>query len=94
MKIYVGNLPYSMKNHELKSLFKEYGAVKTAEVVIDKFSGQSKGFGFVDMPDKSSAAAAIAGLNRHEIQGRPLRVNAHHAAKPREDRSSRTNRKW
>jgi len=79
--IYVGNIPYTMKEDQLSELFRTYGEVKTAKVVIDKASGRSKGFGFVEMDD-SSATAAITALNGSEIDGRSLRVSE---ARPREE---------
>ncbi len=75
MDIYVGNLPYEAGDQQLKDLFSEYGTVNSARVIADKFSGDSKGFGFVDMPDKSEAEAAIEALNEKDFMGRALRVN-------------------
>jgi len=83
MNIYVGNLPWSIGDDELRNLFSEYGEVSSANVIMDKFSGRSKGFGFVEMPSDSAAESAIAGLNEKDVEGRNLRVNQ---AKPREDR--------
>ena len=83
MNIYVGNLPYSTTDDSLKDAFAEYGEVSRASVITDKFSGQSKGFGFVEMPDNAAAGAAIEALNGHELDGRQIKVNE---AKPREDR--------
>jgi RNA recognition motif-containing protein len=83
MRIYVGNLPYSVTDEDLREVFGEYGEVASAEVIKDKFSGQSKGFGFVDMPNNSEADAAIKELNEAVIKGRKLTVNE---ARPRAER--------
>ena len=80
-KLYVGNLAYSISNDDLRELFSRAGQVQSATVVTDKISGQSKGFGFVEMSNSKEAADAIAQLNETELQGRNLRVNE---AKPRE----------
>jgi RNA recognition motif-containing protein len=82
MNIYVGNLPYSITDRELRELFEAHGEVSSASVIIDKFSGQSKGFGFVEMPSQDEANRAIEQLNESSQQGRNLRVNE---ARPRED---------
>jgi len=89
MKIYVGNLPWSIKDEELHTLFAEYGEISSANVIMDKFSGRSKGFGFVEMPNDGDAEIAIKALNEKEVDGRNLRVNE---AKPREDRPPRRGR--
>ncbi len=86
MNIYVGNLPYSTTEDELRSAFGAYGEVSRATVITDKFSGQSKGFGFVEMPSDAEANAAIEALNESEMSGRNLRVNE---ARPREERPPR-----
>jgi len=83
MRIYVGGLPYSTKSDGLRELFAEAGEVTEASVVEDKYSGESKGFGFLEMPNASEANAAIAKFNGHNMGGRSLTVNE---AKPREDR--------
>jgi RNA recognition motif-containing protein len=80
-KLYVGNLPYSVTNEDLRDLFSQSGTVESASVVSDKFSGQSKGFGFVEMADAGEAAAAIQSLDGTEFKGRNIKVNE---AKPRE----------
>jgi len=82
MNIYVGNLPYSTTKEELQALFGEFGTVEAARVVIDRESGRSKGFGFVEMPAEAGKAA-IEKLNGQEIGGRKAVVNE---ARPREDR--------
>lgn len=83
MRIYVGNLPYSVTDDDLRNIFGEFGDLSTAEVIKDKFSGQSKGFGFVEMPNNSEADAAIKGLNETDMKGRKLTVNE---ARPRAER--------
>ena len=80
MNIYAGNLPYSVDEDQLRELFGQYGEVQEASVIKDRFSGRSKGFGFVVMPNDSEAQAAIDALNETEIAKRPIRVNQ---AKPR-----------
>lgn len=81
MNIYVGNLPYTMKEEELRETFERYGAVISAKIVIDRETNRSKGFGFVEMADQSESDAAIKALDGQPLNGRPLRVNP---AKPRE----------
>lgn len=85
MDIYVGNLPYTVNDSQLKEMFDQYGNVTSARVIIDKFSGDSKGFGFVDMPEKSEAVEAISALDGKDFDGRALRVNESQP-KPRNDR--------
>lgn len=80
-KLYVGNLAYSVTNDDLEALFSQAGKVDSATVVVDKFSGQSRGFGFVEMADSGEAAKAIEELNDTELKGRNIRVNE---ARPRE----------
>ena len=80
MNIYVGNLSFKCDDLELQRLFEEHGAVSSAKVITDKLSGQSRGFGFVEMPDGAEARQAISVLDEYEIDGRKLRVNE---AKPR-----------
>ena len=86
MNIYVGNLAYSVTDDELREAFAAFGDVSRASVIMDRDTGRSKGFGFVEMPDNAQAEAAINGLNEKELSGRPIRVNE---AKPREDRPRR-----
>ncbi len=83
-RLYVGNLSYNITNQSLESLFAEFGRVQSAQVVMDRDTGRSKGFGFVEMSDNGQAQAAIAGLNQKEVDGRSLTVNE---ARPREERS-------
>ncbi|MFO0825339.1 MAG: RNA-binding protein [Gemmataceae bacterium] len=79
--IYVGNLPWATTTDELYAMFQQYGAVTRAQVVTDRETGRSRGFGFVEMPNEAEAQAAIAALNEQPMNGRPLTVNV---AKPRE----------
>src|SRR5688500_6414243 len=83
MRLYVGNLSYTVIDQSLEQLFAEYGQVKSAQVIQDRDTGRSKGFGFVEMADGAQAPAAIQGLNLKEIDGRCLTVNE---ARPREER--------
>ena len=86
MNIYVGNLHYSVTEDDLKDVFSEFGEVSSVNIIKDKFSGQSKGFGFVEVPNNSEADKAIKALNESELKGRNIKVNQ---AKPREQRSQR-----
>lgn len=83
-KLYCGNLSYSVGSSDLEDLFAQYGTVESAQVISDRDSGRSKGFGFVEMGSDAEAKAAIEGLNGKEHEGRALTVNE---ARPREDRS-------
>ena len=83
MNIYVGNLSYNTTEDELRALFTEFGSVDSAKLIMDRDSGQSKGFGFIEMSDNSGGQQAIEGLNGRDINGRALTVNK---AKPKEDR--------
>jgi len=74
-KIYVGNLPYSFTSVELEKLFSPFGAIRSAEVISDRNTGQSRGFGFVEMETDEATAEAVAKLDGQDCQGRPLRVN-------------------
>ena len=85
MNIFVGNLSREVKNDDLRSLFETFGEVTSVNVVTDKFSGESRGFGFVEMPAKATAQAAITGLNGKELKGRTINVNE---ARPRSDNRS------
>ena len=78
--LYVGNLPFSATSDDLVQLFQQHGEVQSAQVISDKYTGKSRGFGFVEMPNDAEADAAIAALNGHDFGGRPLTVNE---AKPR-----------
>lgn len=88
-KLYVGNLPYSVNSSELEQLFAQYGTVQSAQVIQDRETGRSKGFGFVEMSSEAEAQSAIEGLNQQDHLGRPLAVNE---ARPREDRGGRGSR--
>ncbi len=81
MNIYVGNLPYSITEDEVKALFEEYGEVSVVNLIADHFTGQSKGFGFIEMPIQMQAEEAIKLLNNSSLKGKPLKVNQ---ARPRE----------
>lgn len=89
MNIYVGNLPYGLTDDELRDVFSEFGEVATVNIITDKFSGQSKGFGFVEMPSNSEADEAIKALNGSALKGRNIKVNQ---AKPRGERPQRRSR--
>jgi RNA recognition motif-containing protein len=82
-KLYVGNLPYNTTNQMLQDHFGQYGKVLSADIIMDKFSGRSKGFGFVEMAEDAQADAAIQALNGFAMEGRELTVNE---ARPREER--------
>jgi RNA recognition motif-containing protein len=86
MRLYVGNLSYNTTSQSLEALFAAYGQVKSAEVVQDRDTGRSKGFGFVEMVDANQAREAIEALNQKDHDGRPLTVNE---ARPREERGGR-----
>ncbi len=83
MNIYVGNLPYSVTDGDLRDAFAEFGNVDAVNLITDKFSGESKGFGFVEMGNNSEADAAIKALNGSDFKGRNITVNQ---AKPKSDR--------
>ena len=89
-KLYVGNLAYSVSNSDLEELFSQAGQVQSATVITDKFSGQSKGFGFVEMSTPEEAANAIRQFNDAELKGRNIKVNE---AKPRESSSGGNSRR-
>ena len=84
MNIYVGNLSYQTTEDELRDLFAEFGDVVSAKLIVDKFTGQSKGFGFVEMSNNSEAQKAMDELNGRDVNGRNVTVNQ---ARPRQDRS-------
>jgi RNA recognition motif-containing protein len=75
MNIYVGNLSYQVKEDSLRSMFEEFGEIESAQVIMDKFTGRSKGFGFVEMPSNSEADQAIKALNGKFVEGRNIKVN-------------------
>lgn len=80
VKIYVGNLSYQTDNDGLRAAFEQFGAVNSAEVISDRNTGRSRGFGFVEMPTEDEGKAAIAGLDGKDLDGRDLKVNE---ARPR-----------
>jgi RNA recognition motif-containing protein len=86
VNIYVGNLPYSVSDSDLRDAFSAYGDVSSVNIITDRMTGQSKGFGFVEMNDNGQADAAIKGLNGSDLGGRSLTVNQ---AKPRAERPAR-----
>lgn len=83
MNIYVGNLSYNMSETELRDAFAAFGEVSSAKILMDRETGRSRGFGFVEMPNQGEAEAAIAQLNGKDLGGRALRINE---ARPRERR--------
>jgi RNA recognition motif-containing protein len=83
MNIYVGNIPRGVTENELRELFQAFGEISSASVIKDKFSGESRGFGFVEMPNKEEAQKALSALNGKDFKGRPLTVNE---ARPRTDK--------
>jgi len=85
-KLYVGNLPYSVDDAKLAEVFSAVGTVDSATVISDKFSGRSKGFGFVEFSNDDEAQAAIDKLNGSDVDGRSIVVNEARPMKPREDR--------
>jgi len=86
MNIYAGNLSWNLKDQDLQNLFAAHGEVSSAKIVTYKFTGRSKGFGFVEMPDEAAAKKAIAELDVGTVENRSISVTV---AKPKEDRSSR-----
>ena len=83
MNIYVSNLSFNVQDEDLKEFFTEYGEVTSAKVITDKFTGKSRGFGFVEMPDDAAAQKAIAELDQASVENRTIRVME---AKPKEDK--------
>ncbi len=86
MNIFVGNLSYQAADEDLREAFSAFGQVSSASVIIDKFTGKSRGFGFVEMPNKDEGEKAIQALNNSALKGRPIKVNE---ARPREERPPR-----
>lgn len=86
MNIYVSNLSFNVQDEDLREFFAEYGEVSSAKVITDKFTGKSRGFGFVEMPDNEAAQKAIAELDNGTVEGRNIRVME---AKPKEERPAR-----
>ncbi len=91
MNIFVGNLAFSATDHDIRQLFEPYGVVDTINIITDRYTGQSRGFGFVEMPDSAAAKAAIQGLQGKALAGRTLNVNE---AKPREPRREPSRSRW
>ena len=90
MNIFVGNLPFTTRDEDLRSAFARFGAVDSAQVIIDRQTGRSRGFGFVEMPDREEAQEAISGMNGADLSGRSLTVNeARPKAPRREERAAR-----
>jgi len=83
MNIYVGNLPREAKEEDLREAFEAFGQVTSVKIITDKFTGEARGFGFVEMPNSPEAQSAISGLDGKDLKGRALRVNE---ARPRDDR--------
>ena len=75
MNIYIGQLPYSVTEEELREMFLQYGEVASLSLIMNQYSGQSKGFGFIEMPNNSEADQAIKGLNKTMVKGREIKVN-------------------
>lgn len=88
MNIFIGSLPFSIKESELRGYFEKYGEVSSVKIITDKYSGKSKGFGFIEMPDDDNAREAIEGLNESEISGRKVVVNK---AEEKRDNNRRSN---
>ncbi len=83
MNIYISNLSFGVQDEDLRKLFSEYGEVSSAKIITDKFTGKSRGFGFVEMPDSAAAENAVNGLNNASIDGRSVKVME---ARPKEER--------
>ncbi len=86
MNIYVGNLPYSTEKEELQDLFEEFGEVESIDIIVDRRSGRSRGYGFVSMPNEGEAKEAVESLNGEELGGRNLRVDF---SRPKQEGESR-----
>ncbi len=86
MNIYVGNLPYSVTEDDLRNMFGEFGEVSSVNIINDQYTGQSKGFGFVEMSNQQEAEEAISNLNDSSVQGRNVKVSQ---ARPRKDNTPR-----
>jgi RNA recognition motif-containing protein len=87
MNIYISNLSFKVEDNDLEQLFKEYGEVSSAKVITDRYTGRSRGFGFVEMPDNEAAQKAINELHQAEYDGKVINVNE---ARPKEDRPQRS----
>jgi RNA recognition motif-containing protein len=88
MNIYVGNLPYELTKDELKDVFQQYGEVTSVNIITDKMTGRSKGFGFIEMSDDANGKEAISKIDGYSFKGRNLKVSE---ARPREERADRNN---
>ena len=93
MNIFVGSLPFSLQEAELREFFEEYGEVSSVKIISDKFSGRSKGFGFVEMPNDTEAQQAIEQLNGLEIKDRAMTVNQSIERKEGDDRNRNNHRR-
>jgi cold-inducible RNA-binding protein len=91
VQIFVGNLAFSATDHNIRQLFEPYGVVDTINISTDRYTGQSRGFGFVEMPDSAAAKAAIQGLQGKALEGRTLNLNE---AKPRDPRRQPRQARW
>jgi RNA recognition motif-containing protein len=91
MNIFVGNLSWATTEDDVEQLFAPYGTVERVQILVDRMTGRSRGFGFVEMPNSSEAQAAITALNGTSLYGRPLTVNE---ARPREDRGGYRRPRW
>jgi cold-inducible RNA-binding protein len=91
VNIYVSNIAYTATDQDLRQLFEPYGVVDTINIITDRYTGQSRGFGFVEMPDSAAAKAAIQGVQGQELAGRTLTVNE---ARPREPRRESNRSRW
>ncbi len=89
MNIYVGNLPFSITEEELKTMFEEFGTIESIKLISDRFSGQKKGFGFVEMPSNSEADQAIKALNGKLVNGKNIKVNQANTGGKRQSKPKR-----
>ncbi len=89
--MYIGNLPFNVSEEDVREMFSEFGVVDSVKLITDKFSGQSKGFGFVEMSNNSEADKAIKALNKSNVKGRDIKVNQ---AEPRGKRPQRRQRRY
>ena len=92
MNIYIGNLSYNVTEDSLRSMFEEFGEIESAKVIMDRFTGRSKGFGFVEMPSNSEADQAIKALNGKFIEGQNIKVNQANPGGKKSKRSSNRRR--
>jgi RNA recognition motif-containing protein len=94
MNIYAGNLSYQTSEQDLREAFEAFGTVSSAAVIMDRATGQSKGFGFVEMPNNSEADAAIKALNGRQLNGRSIKVNQAEPRKPRDNNGGGPRRRF